>query len=449
MGPALVAAALLAGALLCAIGYAAPSAPAFFAGLLTSGLAAGPLTFAARARLPGWALRAGLGLAASAVALLAVEGVWRAAERLVPEPPIEPVLTYRAARADPAAFHRWWTHRAGSFVRTLRSFAQLDPRGLNPYVLKPDHSFTRYRSQVHINRLGFRGPEIGVKKGERFRIVALGESTTFGITLLDRDRPWPEVLEARIRGDFTCDAPVQVINAGVPGWNLGNQLLRLPHDILPLDPDWILTYHGYNGFDLFLTELPAVRVHAAPEPPERPSRLLGALEREIRLRVFRRRYAAARGLALSVDDVDARDNAYFERYASLVETARGAGVETLLSTFNMAVNAGSPEDAIRFYEASVPDVRARIVANQIHTRVVRAIGERYGSSVIDSSEGLDGAYRDAYVDIAHFTQLGRERLADNLLRGLAPLLAAHPRLRCRPSGDAAARGGTMRRGVRS
>jgi len=55
-------------------------------------------------------------------------------------------------------------------------------------------------------------------------------------------------------------------------------------------------------------------------------------------------------------------------------------------------------------------------------------------TVIDTSPGLDGAYARAYIDIAHFTQEGREQLADNLLAGLDPLLRTHPRLRCRPRG---------------
>ena len=60
--------------------------------------------------------------------------------------------------------------------------------------------------------------------------------------------------------------------------------------------------------------------------------------------------------------------------------------------------------------------------------------------MLEATTGLDGAYRDAYIDIAHFTQLGRERLTENLLRGLDPLLAEHPRLHCRDLGgsDAAA-----------
>jgi hypothetical protein len=58
------------------------------------------------------------------------------------------------------------------------------------------------------------------------------------------DRPWPEVLEGAIRERFECAAPVQVVNAGVPGWTLANQIARLEQDIIPLAPDLIVSYHG-------------------------------------------------------------------------------------------------------------------------------------------------------------------------------------------------------------
>ena len=125
-------------------------------------------------------------------------------------------------------------------------------------------------------------------------------------------------------------------------------------------------------------------------------------------------------------------NRYAGHYERLVGSARRGGAQIVLATFNMAVNAASPEQAIRFYEAIVPDVHARIVANRIHTEIVLDVGRRLGVRTLDTSVGLDGAYRDAYIDIAHFNQLGRERLAAHFLAGLREILATHPRSRCRP-----------------
>jgi hypothetical protein len=77
---------------------------------------------------------------------------------------------------------------------------------------------------------------------------------------------------------------------------------------------------------------------------------------------------------------------------------------------------------VRFYELMFPDVRARSLANRLHTRLVRETGAEYGLTVIDTSQGLDGAWQDAFIDPMHLTQVGRERLTRNLFEGLLPLL---------------------------
>ena len=63
---------------------------------------------------------------------------------------------------------------------------------------------------------GFRGPEIAAEKGDRFRIVALGESQTFGPTLRDGEKPWPERLQD-LFSSAACSRPIEVINAGNRG----------------------------------------------------------------------------------------------------------------------------------------------------------------------------------------------------------------------------------------
>lgn len=309
-----------------------------------------------------------------------------------------------------------------------------DPRGLNPFVLRPGTFSIQGSPVVHINALGFRGPEIERDKGPHYRIVALGESTTYGATIGPEERPWPELLESLIRSELACDAPIQVVNGGVPAWNLWNQLNRLDIDILPLRPDLIITYHGQNGFHLILDALPPVLVKNAPLPPPRPSKLLERAERALRLRWFSRRYAAARRLADAALDTDPLGSEFAALYRRLVDAVRPSGIRLALCTFNMSVNQKSPDEVIRFYEAVFPDVRARIVANRLHSRMIREIERAPGVFVVDTSAELDGAYQDAYRDLVHFNQRGRNRLARNILNGLRDHLRTDPRLNCRLRG---------------
>jgi lysophospholipase L1-like esterase len=432
---AIVVSLLLIGVGFAVHGYVGSGPLSFFGGLIVAVVALGPVTLAVgRGRSLGVLRKAALSTCVFVVVLLAAECVWRGVEAVRPEPQAKPFLSYEAARANPEGFRRWWNEIHIRFFRISHQIMQPDPRKLVPHV--PIPAVSPRQPLARINQLGFRGPEIEREKGDRYRIVALGESTTWGLTILPDDRTWPEVLEARIRAEFDCAVPVEVVNAGVPGWSLVHQVARLPHDILPLRPDLILSYHGYNGFDFFLKALPAVLVDEPPALPPRPSRILGAMEREVRISWFRRRYRQAQRLHASEISNDTRvrrrANRHAGHYERLVESVRSGGAQVVLATFNMAVNAESPEQAIRFYEAIVPDVRARIVANRIHTEVVLDVGRRLGVRTLDTSPGLDGAYRDAYVDIAHFNQLGRERLAAHMLAGLREILATHPRSRCRP-----------------
>ncbi len=85
---------------------------------------------------------------------------------------------------------------------------------------------------------------------------------------------------------------------------------------------------------------------------------------------------------------------------------------------------------VRFYEQTCPDVRARMLANRMHTKLVLELPLGKKVIPIDTREGLDGEYETLYVDAAHLTQLGRDRLAANLLAGLRDFLIQHPRMRC-------------------
>lgn len=422
----------LLGSALATWGHFASSSPAFYLGVLVLIIAAGPLAFAdGRGRWPAGLLRTGTVVAVALVGLLAIEAVLAAAaavRRAQPATVPQPVFRYADARADPDAFRRWWQHSSEAF--RSRPFIQEDPTGKNPFVLKPSSHARVHESEIRINALGFRGQEIARDKGDAYRIVALGESTTFGRTLFASDRPWPEVLEQEIRETLGCAARVQVVNGGVPGWTLSNQLKRLDQEILPLDPDLVISYHGYNGFSFLFRDLPSMLVQTPPRAAERPSRLIAAIENRIALRRFLARYAGARELARSVGTIDLGSSGYAVRYRKLARRLAARGIPLALATFNMAVNDESPEDVIRFYEETFPDIRARMLANRMHTKLVLEVPLGGNVIPVDTREGVDGAYDQLYVDAAHLTQEGRRRLAANLLAGIREPLLASPRMRC-------------------
>ena len=103
-----------------------------------------------------------------------------------------------------------------------------------------------------------------------------------------------------------------------------------------------------------------------------------------------------------------------------------------LASFNLPVDTHSPEAAIRFYEGAYPKLRRWILANQRHDRLVRGMAGAWRTTFVDTSDGLSGAYEDAFFDPLRLTPTGGERLASNVLAGLRELLARRPRPACAP-----------------
>ncbi|PWU09970.1 MAG: hypothetical protein C5B50_26365 [Verrucomicrobia bacterium] len=139
---------------------------------------------------------------------------------------IEPgkaTYVYQAAKKDPAAYRSWWYYISSEWVALRKRIGPFAGRE-DGIALVPNSSGRFAQSHVHINSHGFRGKEILQPKADIYRIFAIGESTTFGMTLNPEDRPWPEVLEEMIRTRLKLKRPVEVINAGVPALTIRTQL---------------------------------------------------------------------------------------------------------------------------------------------------------------------------------------------------------------------------------
>ncbi len=421
-------AALLAGAGLAAAGFFRDRPPLYFAGsaLALAGTAwLSWLAFERDARVRGFALNT---LACAILGLHGIDAFLALGPSQAPGARV-PAYSFAAAEGNPAAARAWWDAYLGEWLRAERQFMRRSESGYSRYRLVPGARARFFGSEVRINALGFRGPEISREKGGAFRIVALGESSTFGVTLTPQDRPWPELLEARL-SELGCGARFEVVNAGVPAWTLADNLARLRRDVLPLEPDLVLSYHGYNALHWLSEDLPEIDTGPPAMPPSRPSRLLARVEASLWRSVARRSFEGARLAARRLGDAELLETRYARVYRMLARALERARVPLVLASFNMAVNERSPEAVIRFYEGAFPDARTRIVANALHNRMLPQLASPPAVRFADSSPGMDGHYEDAFVDLIHLTQTGRERLSANLVEALRPSLLAAVRARC-------------------
>ena len=328
---------------------------------------------------------------------------------------------YDAAKRDPAAFGRWWNYYLAQFRYAQEQIYMPDPDPLLGPRLRPNSRTRLVQSPISINSLGFRGPEIPAAKGDACRIVALGESTTFGITLDEDHHPWPELLEQMIRERLKLRRPVQVINAGIPGYRLDQNLHRLPRDILPLKPDIVISYHGINAFHLLRDAVPFSPGIRAPAYRDRPIRLLADVEYRLKLIRFHRLERRNRP-PRPTTPADPLATSYAGFYRELIETCRTHGIRLLLANYSLAVNDPGRRDLIEFYQAGYPAARWQIEANRVHSDLVRKLaGQHPEVCFVDTHPGLDGEH-DKFIDFVHFAPAGDRQIAETVFNALRPIL---------------------------
>jgi len=120
-------------------------------------------------------------------------------------------------------------------------------------VLTPGFEGTISRAEFHapvrISDFGVRGPGPGPRREDTFRILALGDSQTFGFGVLDE-----ETYSARLQemlADQYPELDIEVVNAGVPGYGTVDEVIWLRERGREVDPDLIIAqFLSVNDFKI-------------------------------------------------------------------------------------------------------------------------------------------------------------------------------------------------------
>jgi hypothetical protein len=103
-----------------------------------------------------------------------------------------------------------------------------------------------YNGVIHINRYGFRGADFdSVKADGVTRIMVVGASTTFDRCALKDSEMWTVRLEESLQR-LLPGKRFEVINAGVPGIDMRNQVIRLQTELYAFAPDVYLVYANHG-----------------------------------------------------------------------------------------------------------------------------------------------------------------------------------------------------------
>ena len=151
-----------------------------------------------------------------------------------------------------------------------------------------------------------------IRAGKSLTIVAIGSSSTQGVGATGPTMSYPSRLEQELKGRYP-DAGIRVINHGVGGQDVGEELGRLDRDVMAEHPDLVIWQLGTNAvlrrddlsadeelirrgvrlmkennIDVVLMDLQyAPRVLARPATAEM-ERLIAAVAQSTRVGLFRR-----------------------------------------------------------------------------------------------------------------------------------------------------------------
>lgn len=107
-------------------------------------------------------------------------------------------------------------------------------------LMKPNQHYEWQNISVDINSHGLRGHETTYEKPpSTFRILNLGDSIAMGWGVREEDT-YGRQLETILNENTDSNFRFEVINAGVPGWNLDNALAYLQAEGLKYQPDLVV-----------------------------------------------------------------------------------------------------------------------------------------------------------------------------------------------------------------
>jgi lysophospholipase L1-like esterase len=310
------------------------------------------------------------------------------------------------------------------------------------FVLEPGEYRSEYGGVARINSAGFVGRELEPNGPDLWRIAAVGDSCTYGGGS-DTDS-YPALLGARLRLRSGAGRRYEVVNAGISGLNSELALRRLRTQVLPLAPDVVTLYIGWN--DLMKFDPLAQVVPGQDSPWSGVARALDNLWLVKGLRKLLFFYVRPRLAPPSTGPESRtgrfagfRPTAYEGNLGEMVDAVRGAGARPLLVTLPTVVRAEMSVSDLRRAHVMFPYFRyANGVGDFLdllaaYNRTVRSLAERKGVPLVDLAqyfEALDGDER-FFFDTMHPDKRGRELIAEQLLAGLerAGLLAPPPEAR--------------------
>ena len=322
--------------------------------------------------------------------------------------------------------------RARAFYRhgdhgPVSDIYRLDPAGHRQ--LKPGATLAGSERQIRINSLGFRGLEPEVPKPVGLcRIVALGDSTTFGMEASGDDAVWVSRLVTELMQ--TSNQEFDAINGGVPGYTLAESADLLDRRIAPLEPDIVII----NQVATDIAAHARRQFGSSAKHADRASPLSAFFEENsLLLNLLKANTTALTAQWLAPRRHDALDNIgldqFEERLSALIEDCRLRGWRTVLCTAPRCFgDPSAPTNQFQLAASSLAHNPALTLTglNDAFDRYnarIREVAARTSTPLIDLDREVPRR-ADYFTDAVHLNDAGHHLVGLTVAREIRRLIDA-------------------------
>ena len=311
--------------------------------------------------------------------------------------------------------------RFGKFLRIEDTYT-LDPKS-GMRIPVPGRSF----GGIHINSMGFRGPELKMPKSRStLRLAFLGSSTTYCAEVSNNENTWPHLVAEALQAEWP-GLSVDYINGGVPGYSVSSSLKNLEYRVTPLEPDVIVIYEGHNDLTGNSFNLARKQGLVSTPPaqnlswPAKYSLLWYLVEKNLVIMSHERTARQTAG-KLSFDKEDLA-GPFRRDLKDLVELSKRTAPIIVLVTFSTQLREDqTPEQQSRaaatsLYYMPYMSVNGLIQGYAEYNGVVRQVAWETGAVLIAGENAIPGDAQH-FADSVHFTDKGSHVMARRVARGL-------------------------------
>ncbi len=307
------------------------------------------------------------------------------------------------------AASRGWT--SNCYVTGLIFFV---PHASAGYTLRPNLRLKSSTYDVTTNSTGCRGPEISQRSPARKRILVLGGSSVFGYLVPDGADSCAEL--QRIL-DQASPGGYEVINAGVPGYNMVQCRERYKTDLTALQPDYVLLYLGWNDSKFVVSEAPT-QLEQTPPAPELWERVLArsTLYGLLRYRLFP---PAAPQFSIpgekSVSVTKAGADRFEDEMNGLLDVVAASKASPIISTQLMAAHFDDSDPNGRALAEYLGGDERQVAANRAVgtwiTDKLREVAMNRNVQLVDTASMVPSSTQ-TLGDAIHLTELGHRQVAE-------------------------------------